>query len=96
MSQAVYKALFFGPFRVIVQLKEKEYVLDAETPTIHDLLKKIITDYPQLEEYFFQENQISENTSIIINGEDVRGGDGLKTVIKPEDRITFFKAAGGG
>lgn len=96
MAVDIYKALFFGPFRMIVQLKEKEYTFPAKNPTIHDMVNQIIQEFPKMKEYIFEGDQISENTSIIINGEDVRGGEGLKTVIHPEDRITFFKAAGGG
>jgi molybdopterin converting factor small subunit len=94
---ANFKALFFGPFRMITTQKEIEYALSTSDPTIHELVTKIVHDFPKLSEYFFDKNgQLSENTSIIINGEDIRGLTGLETKIKPEDRITFFKAAGGG
>ena len=60
-------------------------------------MQLIIRDFPKLDEYFFdKEGKLSDNTSIIINGEDIRGLKNLDTPIKPEDRITFFKAAGGG
>lgn len=94
---ATFKALFFGPFRMITVQKEIEYSLSSPDPTIHELVAKIVDDFPKLSEYFFEKTgQLSDNTSIIINGEDIRGLTGLSTKIKPEDRITFFKAAGGG
>jgi sulfur-carrier protein len=91
-----YKALFFGPFRVITKQKEIVYKFEKDAPIISDMLDQIVDSYPELNEFLFHDNEISDNTSIIINGEDIKGGDGLKTEIKPEDRITFFKAAGGG
>ena len=91
-----FKALFFGPFWAITNKKEIHYNLEGNSPTIHQLILKIVTDFPKLEEYFFEEDNIADNTSIIINGEDIRGGVGLDTIISPNDRITFFKAAGGG
>ena len=91
-----YKALFFGPFWAITKKKEIQYSIEGNSHTIHQLILKIITDFPKLEEYFFEEDNIADNTSIIINGEDIRGGVGLDTIISPNDRITFFKAAGGG
>jgi len=91
-----YKALFFGPFWAITNKKVIHYSLEGNSHTIHQLIKKIIKDFPKLDEYFFEKDNIAENTSIIINGEDIRGGVGLDTIISPNDRITFFKAAGGG
>ena len=92
----IFKALFFGPFWAITKKKEIHYSLEENSHTIHQLILKIITDFPKLEEYFFEGDIIADNTSIIINGEDIRGGVGLDTIISPNDRITFFKAAGGG
>lgn len=91
-----YNALFFGPFWAITHKKEIPYKLEGNSHSIHQLIDKIIEDFPKLEEYFFEEEEISDNTSIIINGEDVRGGKGLHTILSSDDRITFFKAAGGG
>ena len=91
-----FKALFFGPFWAITKKKEIHYRLEGNSHSIHQLIKKIIIDFPLLDEYFFEEDNIADNTSIIINGEDIRGGVGLDTIISPSDRITFFKAAGGG
>ena len=91
-----FKALFFGPFWAITKKKEILYSIEGNSHTIHQLILKIITDFPKLEEYFFEGDNIADNTSIIINGEDIRGGVGLDTIISPNDRITFFKAAGGG
>jgi molybdopterin converting factor small subunit len=96
-SSATFKALFFGPFRMITKEKEIAYEIDRKDPTINDLLDQIVMEFPKLKEYFFDNSgQLSDNTSIIINGEDVRGQQGLQTKIVPTDRITFFKAAGGG
>jgi molybdopterin converting factor small subunit len=92
-----FKALFFGPFRMITEQKEIAYTLSVPNSTINELVQQIIRDFPKLNDYFFTpDGRLSENTSIIVNGEDVRGLDGLATKIRPEDRITFFKAAGGG
>ena len=91
-----YKALFFGPFWAITNKKEIHYSLEGNSHTIHQLILKIIKEFPKLDEYFFEDDNIAENTSIIINGEDIRGGVGLDTIIPPNDRITLFKAAGGG
>jgi len=91
-----YKALFFGPFWAITNKKEIQYSIAGSSHTIHQLILDIIEDFPKLDDYFFDGKNIAENTSIIINGEDIRGGLGLKTIISPNDRITFFKAAGGG
>ena len=91
-----FKALFFGPFRVVTKAKEIEYALKSDLPLVRDLLKEIVSQFPKLQEYIYEGDDLSDNTSIIINGEDIKGGDGIQTVISPDDRITFFKAAGGG
>jgi molybdopterin converting factor small subunit len=94
---AVFSPLFFGPFRVITHQKQIDYDIPEEIPLVNHLITLIIKDFPQLKEYFFDKNgNLEANTAIIINGEDIRGGDGLNTKISPKDRITFFKAAGGG
>ncbi|MHA1719123.1 MAG: MoaD/ThiS family protein [Promethearchaeota archaeon] len=95
-EKSTYKAIFFGPFWAITNKKEILYEIEGRNHTIHQMILQIIKDFPKLEEYFFEGDNIADNTSIIINGEDVRGGDGLNTIISPDDRITFFKAAGGG
>jgi molybdopterin converting factor small subunit len=97
LEQQTFTALFFGPFRMITKNKEIKYSIDNETPIIQNLIDSIVKDFPQLKEFFFDnKGNISDNTSVIINGEDIRGGQGLQTKITPKDRITFFKAAGGG
>ena len=89
-----FTALFFGPFRVVTNVKENTYSLENSPASIGELVKKIVMDYPSLSEFIFQGDvELSENTNIIINGET---GSDLKFEIKPTDRIAFFKAAGGG
>ena len=97
MAAQVFTGLFFGPFRTITKAKELKYELSKENPTVTDLVERIVVDFPELKEYFFDDAGSMENsTAIIINGEDIRGTNGYNTKILPTDRITFFKAAGGG
>lgn len=97
MAAQVYTGLFFGPFRMITKAKELKYELSKEKPTVNDLVERIVVDFPELKEYFYDNSGSTENsTAIIINGEDIRGSNGFDTIILPTDRITFFKAAGGG
>ena len=96
MSTTEFKALMFGPFREAVKQKELVYTFAKPNPTVRDLLDRLVRDYPHLSEYLYEGQELSENTNIIINGEDVRGLGGFDLEIHPEDRITFFKAAGGG
>lgn len=88
---------FFSNFRTIANTKSKEYDFDLEEITIRDLLERVAKDYPDMDSYIFnRDRSISDSTSVLINGEDIRGLDNDKTLISESDRITIFKAVGGG
>ena len=95
--EQVYTASFFGPFRMVTKQKEIQYSMEKEDPSITDLVTLIVEQFPELNEYIFDKSGNPENgTAIIINGEDIRGSANMETKIQPNDRIAFFKAAGGG
>ncbi len=88
---------FFSNFRTIANTKEKTYSFSQDDVMILDLMKEVIKDFPEMDEYIFDEPEVfSESTSILVNGEDVRGLQHNETPVTPEDRITIFKAVGGG
>ena len=95
--EQVFTASFYGPFRMITKQKDIQYPIEKEETTVEDLVGLIVDQFPELNEYIYDKSGNPENgTAIIINGEDIRGTDGMQTKIQPTDRIAFFKAAGGG
>ncbi|SRR6056297_800066 len=95
-TQDLYTARYFGPFRIATELKQEQFDMELNEPTIRDLIDNIIQKHPELESSFFVNGKLNNNVNIVINGEDVRSKQELSTKISPHDRITFFKGVGGG
>ncbi|SRR6056297_1115809 len=97
LAKEKYMARFFGPFRIVTNTKMEEFKLDHKKKiTIKDLIGKIIEKYDELKDSFYINGELNNNVNIVINGEDIRSGNGLDTEIHRDDRITFFKGVGGG
>jgi molybdopterin converting factor small subunit len=94
--EAKYIANLFGPFYSRTKTKSVRYDLDTNSPTIKDLINKLIEEYPTTEEFFFDGENLAENTMIVINGDIVSGNEWMDTKITPEDRISFFQGQHGG
>ena len=91
-----YRALFFGPFRLITVKKEINFTVSNENPNIKDLIDEIIAQFPKIHDLYYEAGLFSQSVNCIINGEDIRTHNNLETLLSTTDRITFFKAAGGG
>jgi MoaD family protein len=97
MSMRKITIHFFSNFRTIANTKSKEYDFDLDEVTVRDLLERVAKDYPEMEPFIFnRDRSISDSTSVLVNGEDIRGLENDKTVLSESDRITMFKAVGGG
>jgi len=49
-----------------------------------------------LDELLDREQGLLAGTIILVNGENVRGGDGLRTRVRAGDKVDLFSPAGGG
>lgn len=89
-------ANLFGPFYSRTQTKCVKYNVETLTPTIRDLVEKIIEQFPHIKEFIFDGENLAENTMIVKNGDIIGGDDWLNIKISPEDRISFFQGQHGG
>jgi molybdopterin converting factor small subunit len=95
-SEAAIVANLFGPFYSRTRTKSVKYIISKDTPTIRDLVEKIIQQFPNIEEFIFDGTELAENTMIVKNGDIIGGDHWLDEKISPNDRISFFQGQHGG
>ena len=65
--------------------------------TVVELLENILMRYPALKPHLFDTNgDLRRHFNIFVNGVHVRDLDGLKTVLKEEDKVILMASAAGG
>ncbi len=96
VSNPIFLARYFGPFRIATNIKQEEFLIEETEVTIKHLIDQIISKYEDLQESFYIGSHLNNNVNVVINGEDIRSLQGLDTIITPKDRITFFKGVAGG
>ena len=89
------KIKFLARFKDIAGEKELEINYDGEISTLIEILTE---KYDKgFKEALFNENgELREYMKILINGEDVRNIDGLKTIVTENDEIVIFQTIAGG
>jgi molybdopterin synthase sulfur carrier subunit len=75
-------------------------MVEVNTPlgtTIHDVLTEVTRLYPVLVKLIWtDQGELSGNTHVFINGENIRHLAGLQTELKPEDHVDIFPPVVGG
>jgi molybdopterin synthase sulfur carrier subunit len=89
------KIKFLARFKDITGEKELEINYDGEISTLIEILTE---KYDKgFKDALFNENgELREYMKILINGEDVRNIDGLKTIVTENDEIVIFQTIAGG
>ena len=65
--------------------------------TIAELLENIIQRYPTLKPHLFDaKGDLRRHFNIFVNGVHVRDLDGMKTMLKEEDKVILMASAAGG
>ncbi|MHA1613158.1 MAG: MoaD/ThiS family protein [Promethearchaeota archaeon] len=91
-----FKTNLFGPFYSLTRTKSVELTFDHDSPTVKEMLLKLVERYPKMEEYIFEDGRLAEFTTIVINGDLVSDQEWDDIHIKPEDRVSLFKGQHGG
>ncbi|RLI66567.1 MAG: hypothetical protein DRO88_01510 [Promethearchaeia archaeon] len=86
----------YGPFYSLTRKKKVTFTNDHQLPTVKEMLQKVVSIYPKLEEYIFEDDHLAEFTTIVINGDLISEEEWEKVRIHPEDRISLFKGQHGG
>ena len=74
---------------------QSEFAVNGET--VVELLENILMRYPALKPHLFDTNgDLRRHFNIFVNGVHVRDLDGLKTVLKDEDKVILMASAAGG
>jgi molybdopterin synthase sulfur carrier subunit len=89
------KIKFLARFKDITGEKELEINYDGEISTLIEILTE---KYDKgFKDALFNENgELREYMKILINGEDLRNIDGLKTIVTENDEIVIFQTIAGG
>ena len=89
------KIKFLARFKDITG--EKEVIIDYNGE-IANLIEILTEKYDKgFKDSLFNENgELREYMKILINGEDVRNIDGLKTIVTENDEIVIFQTIAGG
>jgi molybdopterin converting factor small subunit len=70
--------------------------LEAAGGTVNEVLADLFGRYPALRERVTADGELSPFVNVYVNGRDVRYGDGLTTVVGPDDQVILLPAMAGG
>lgn len=86
---------FFAYIRDYTHTKETKM---DQCETVEELLKKLCSKYgKKFEETVFEDNKLSEEIIILLNGRNIEHyDDGIHTKLKQEDVISIFPVVAGG
>ena len=91
------KVNFYATYRAMVGQKTIEFDIPSGS-TVNQLLDLIIERYPDFYGQLLDENgELYRHIHVFINGRDTYYlPQGLKTILKPQDKIDIFPPVGGG
>lgn len=95
-SSPEFTVNLYGPFYSLTRKKKVTFTNDHQLPTVKEMLQKVVSIHPKLEEYIFDNGHLAEYTTIVINGDLISEEEWEKVRIHPEDRISLFKGQHGG
>ncbi len=65
--------------------------------TVGEALEALLAAHPDLRERVLDESgRPRDHVNVLLNGEDVRGDDGLETPVEPGDELALFPPVSGG
>jgi sulfur-carrier protein len=70
--------------------------LDVEATTIRDALSALVEQYPALNGRIFDGENVQPFLNVFVDGEDIRGLDGIETPVAPGATILLLPAVAGG
>lgn len=90
------KLLLFAYFRDITGKTEMEWTRPAAT--MGELLADMTRRYgPAFAKWVYEDgDKLSHMSILLVNGRDIRDGQGLDTPLKPDDTIALFPPLAGG
>jgi len=89
------KILYFALLRDITHKKEEDWH-QAEA-TLGDLLRDLVAQYGhEFERWVLKDGDLWNLVIILVNGNDVRQMQKLKTTLAPGDTVVIFPPLGGG
>jgi len=83
---------FFVELRDITGVKRDDF----KARNVEELLKKLVEKYPKLKDVLFKNGNLNEEYLIVLNGQNVRFLDGLKTRLKEGDVVSIMSPIVGG
>ena len=88
---------FFTTLRDITQTKSEEVKVSSST-TVEDLVSLLSKKYGRrFREYVHDEKgQMRPHLQYLVNGRNITGLKGLKTILKNEDSVAIIPPVGGG
>lgn len=64
---------------------------------VSQVLDRLVAQYPRMRPLLFERpGQLLPYVMIVVNGRDVRDGDGLATAVQPADEMAIFPPSAGG
>ena len=64
---------------------------------VQGLLEELESTYPKLRTKLRDEaGELRRYIRVFVNGEDVRNGDGIRTVLRPSDQVELLHSTAGG
>ncbi|MCD6381117.1 MAG: MoaD family protein [Candidatus Odinarchaeota archaeon] len=83
---------FFVELKDITGVKRDDF----KARNVEELLKKLVEKYPKLKDVLFKNGNLNEEYLIVLNGQNVRFLDGLKTRLKEGDVVSIMSPIVGG
>lgn len=88
------KIKLFANFREAT--KQKEVEVAPKGSAVSDAIRALIDKYPNIDALLYQDGKMKPYVNILLNGQSLKGEDGLKAQIKDGDEIALFPPVSGG
>lgn len=77
---------------------ERKSLIDIDSvATVGDAIKKLVELYPAIGDYIFADSgELKRFINVFVGEENIKGLDGLNTVLKDGDSISLIPAIAGG
>ena len=76
---------------------DAESTVEVEGGTVDDALRALVDRYPDLADNLYNEDdELRQFVNVYVGDEDVRFGDGVDTILEPDDEISIVPSIAGG
>ncbi|CAO3453199.1 MoaD/ThiS family protein [Azospirillum largimobile] len=77
--------------------KKRSEIWERPAPTVRDLLRDLVAEYgPNFSRWILKDGELAGFAIILVNGQDVRGLQGLDTPLTPDSDVFIFPPLAGG